>query len=523
MRDLPNELCGPPNIPRLYPPPHQYMLDNQHGTPDQLGVNDRTSDFYRDPNNHNWTQYIATLPPMVRRYYNTLPPSRYDYLPHAPTPTTTKAPRLGGYSRTTTPTLQQTTSRKRHRTTPPTSDSDPGGYSRNNQPYDEPSPTQTTHAQQPSAAADSKRNSEEEHYGRSNSGNRPRFAHEDKSTPHLRPCLTARAANRRAATIRDWFNAHKGPINPRDTQATDTPIDLPSPSRKQSTLKDPAQPHPNDLPNPHPPSLTIPAEQRSLTTVTNLGGYTSHAPSPVPLPCLSAKRPSLTSILKNHRAEKPTTPLQTSPPRPQSQSAQTHISSSHIAAHSDPPTASLPNPQHRHLFQPIFSPRHTIIPRPYIAAPQPRDIEGQPWCSGCTAQLSDDDTHSLGLRDIFTLMLLFSSRSILQRTPGSTDGLSSFTSQCNVQDSSYKNIRSYNITLESIIDEETFVGRSIASMREMYTPEIVAEATLFVERDLLMFGYAYWDGRDIMEYARNIVSMKTAPNCTDHKLFYEKR
>ena len=68
-----------------------------------------------------------------------------------------------------------------------------------------------------------------------------------------------------------------------------------------------------------------------------------------------------------------------------------------------------------------------------------------------------------------------------------------------------------------------FVGRSIASMREMYTPEIVAEATLFVERDLLMFGYAYWDGRDIMEYARNIVSMKTAPNCTDHKLFYEKR
>ena len=129
MRDLTDERCGPPHIPRLYPP-HQYMLDNQHGTPDQPGVNDRTSDFYRDPNNHNWTQYIATLPPMVR------PPSRYDYPLHTPTPTTTKAPRLGGYSRTTTPTLQQSTSRKRHRTTLPTSDSDPGGYSRNNQPYE---------------------------------------------------------------------------------------------------------------------------------------------------------------------------------------------------------------------------------------------------------------------------------------------------------------------------------------------------------------------------------------------------
>ena len=26
-------------------------------------------------------------------------------------------------------------------------------------------------------------------------------------------------------------------------------------------------------------------------------------------------------------------------------------------------------------------------------------MEGQPWCAGCTAQLSDDDPHSIGLRD----------------------------------------------------------------------------------------------------------------------------
>ena len=32
LRDIPDALCGPPQIPRLYPP-HQYMLDHQHGTP----------------------------------------------------------------------------------------------------------------------------------------------------------------------------------------------------------------------------------------------------------------------------------------------------------------------------------------------------------------------------------------------------------------------------------------------------------------------------------------------------------
>ena len=73
LQHIPDALCGPPHIPRLYRP-HQYMLDHQHGTPDKLGVNDRTSHFYNAPNNHTWTQYLATLPPMVRRYYNTLPP-----------------------------------------------------------------------------------------------------------------------------------------------------------------------------------------------------------------------------------------------------------------------------------------------------------------------------------------------------------------------------------------------------------------------------------------------------------------
>ena len=115
LRNIPDALCGPPHIPRLYPP-HQYMLDHQHDTPDQLGVNDRTSHFYNAPNNHTWTQYLATLPPMVRRYYNTLPPSRYDYPLHTSTSNNPRAPRLGGYSRSTDSTSHQTISRKRQRT-----------------------------------------------------------------------------------------------------------------------------------------------------------------------------------------------------------------------------------------------------------------------------------------------------------------------------------------------------------------------------------------------------------------------
>ena len=75
---------------------------------------DRTSHFYNAPNNHTWTQYLVTLPPIVRRYYNTLPPSRYDY-PHLANPKTT---RLGGYSKSTDPASLKTIPRKRQRTTP---------------------------------------------------------------------------------------------------------------------------------------------------------------------------------------------------------------------------------------------------------------------------------------------------------------------------------------------------------------------------------------------------------------------
>jgi hypothetical protein len=154
----------------------------------------------------------------------------------------------------------------------------------------------------------------------------------------------------------------------------------PSHSTSQSSSKDPAQPHPDDLPQPNPSTLTPPAEQRSLTTVNNLGGYTLCEPTPALPLSLPKTRPSLSSILKNHRAANPSPHHQTLQPIPRPHSAQTHRSTIQNTTPTDPPRALAPNPQlpqYRHLFQPILSPRHTVIPRPYITAPQPYDVEGQ--------------------------------------------------------------------------------------------------------------------------------------------------
>jgi hypothetical protein len=270
-------------------PPHQYMLDHQHGTPDKLGVNDRTHRFYRDPHPNTWTPYISTLPPLVRRYYNTLPPSCHDYPPNTSTPTTPRATRPGGYFGQSNTTSKESQPRKRPRTTPPTSDSDQEGYSRSNQPYARPNPPTHIPIQHPPSIADDKRSSEEAFYGRSSQGPRPRFAQDDKTTPHLPPNLNSRAANRRAANVRDWYKASHGLLNSRDRPPTETTSDMTTTSSQDpNSRKDPAQPHPEDLPTPHDYSTDTPAEQRSLTTVTNLGGYTIPEPTPVPPPRLSA-------------------------------------------------------------------------------------------------------------------------------------------------------------------------------------------------------------------------------------------
>ena len=67
------------------------------------------------------------------------------------------------------------------------------------------------------------------------------------------------------------------------------------------------------------------------------------------------------------------------------------------------PGATVNSPPHhqpyRNLFQPILSPRYTVIPRPYIPIPRPHDAEETPLCTGCTAHLDKDDLNSTGLRD----------------------------------------------------------------------------------------------------------------------------
>ena len=182
----------------------------------------------------------------------------------------------------------------------------------------------------------------------------------------------------------------------------ETPNDSQPKSRNPNSLKDPAQPHPDDSPAATSSQTPAPANQRYLTTVHNLEGYTSRALSlTTPLGPTNI-RPSLPSILKKLRDHNPD-PLQHDPPqhKARSQLAQSIGTTGNNSLPSDPPIAPVTNPQppqYRHLFQPILSPRHTVIPRPYIPAPQPHDVEGQPWCAGCTAQLSDDDPR-LGIRD----------------------------------------------------------------------------------------------------------------------------
>ena len=77
----------------------------------------------------------------------------------------------------------------------------------------------------------------------------------------------------------------------------------------------------------------------------------------------------------------------------------------------------------------------------------------------------------------------------------------------------------YDLTVESLLTEGSFVGRSVAAMKELYTPQNIADVTSFAERDLLMFGYPYWDGRDIMQYVKGIADMTSTANCTDLALY----
>ena len=335
----------------------------------------------------SWTQYIHTLPPLLRRHYRTPPPP-----PHSNT-TTHPIP----FTRSTSSSPQPYHSRKRHRTTPPPSDSDPEGYSRNNQPYEPPAPTPAEIPQKPSTIAQSISSAEE-------TTHHPRSLGEYKPTPHLPAANTASAAYSPADRVRAWYQEHLGPRHPNAFHRTRATTTTTTSLRITDTRKDPAGPHPDNaqpLGKPFPPP-TSPAKQRSLTTITRLGGYTNPTSTPAPKPPLPPRRPSLKSILKTHREANLPARSQQARPNPTPNNTGTSQPTPRPNTNNKTVNDQPPNPQYMHPFQPILSPRHTVIPRPYIPAPRPRDADGHPcsWCAGCTAQLSKDDlNYSPGLRD----------------------------------------------------------------------------------------------------------------------------
>ena len=95
---------------------------------------------------------------------------------------------------------------------------------------------------------------------------------------------------------------------------------------------------------------------------------------------------------------------------------------------------------------------------------------------------------------------------------GGDAGSISYSTTCQYNGSTEQG---YNLTVESLLSEGSFVGRSVAAMKDLYTPQNIADVTSFAERDLLMFGYPYWDGRDVMQYVKDIAEMPTTANCTD--------
>ena len=159
--------------------------------------------------------------------------------------------------------------------------------------------------------------------------------------------------------------------------------------RTPRTQRTPPVPHPDDdhlraqLLTHTPP----PAEQRTLTSVTSFGGYHSAPPAPPP-------RPTLTSILKSHRD----TPFSALHRLSATCNKNQHTLNSADTALRYQPLCPTPTPS-RHQFQSILPYRPNAVSRQYISAPRPYNVDGTPWCEACTAQLSDDDLNTPGLRD----------------------------------------------------------------------------------------------------------------------------
>ena len=388
LRDTPIELCGPPTLYRDLPN-RIHMYEHTYPHADNLDAYKRISDFLRSAS--SWSTYLKTLPPLIRRFYLNMPPTHSDYLSYTRTATTS---RLGGYPEQYARNSLHPHSLKRDRT-PNSSDSDSGTRSFRHQSRDHPASVPQQPPTRNTKPAQTRRIAEETAYERPSDGPRPRFPGEDKSTPDLTPHECDDAARRRADSIQNWYRVHTNPIAPHPSNSL--PIATSSSSSSQlpshnSDTKDPAVPHPDDvddypLDQPPPNTPPMPAEQRALTAVTRLGGYHSAPQAPAP-------RPTLTSILKSHKADQISkinrlpASRESNQQGPNSANTSNHQTTLHSA----------PAPS-RHQFQPIIPNRPRTVTRPYIPAPRIHDVDGTPWCHACTAQLSDDDLNTPGLRD----------------------------------------------------------------------------------------------------------------------------
>ena len=386
-RDTPTEFCGPPTLHRELPN-STYMYEYKYPSADNLNASNRISDFMRSGS--SWSTYINTLPPLIRRSYLNMPPNHSDHISYT-RPATTSS--LGGYREQLADNSLNSQSLKRDRTSN-TSDSDHEIRSFRSQFRDRPASARRQSPMHEPRPAQIRRIAEETAYGQPSPSQRPRFPGEDKSTPDLTPSECDEAASRRADSIRNWYRVHSNPIAPHWSNSL--PPNTSSSSSSQlpsqiSDVKDPAVPHPDDvddhLPEQSPPNTPpLPAEQRALTAVTRLGGYQSAPPTPAPTQ-------SLSSILKSHRADQISAINRLS-----AKQRNANIDNSVIALIRETPHHPAPA-QTRHQFQPILPNRPRTVTRPYIPAPRIHDVDGTPWCDACTAQLSDDDLNTPGLRD----------------------------------------------------------------------------------------------------------------------------
>jgi len=359
----------PPDIHRVQPN-RRYMWAHSSEAEDHLTPIERVVDFMRS--RLHWSDYLDTIASHIRHAYMAMPPLPSDSEMHTNLPPVPKHPQPTA----TAPTTMARTDYK--------SDAGPSNTS-THQPRN-PAPTETkreTTSLQLHTAPDFAR-----------ADPKPR----KHSTPHYQ---------------------HRFPTKSTPNEPTPPPTP-PRQHNDTSALKDPAQPHPDDVPPHH--AIASSSNTASLggyiaPNSADLGGYAQHGThaqahprtahasrhdsnrhikGPQPSSSTSSAQPTTSNNLKKRRRSRNRRqPIQSSRPTSPESPPQRRTSFSHniTGAQSKTDTRPTLHPQQ----EPTYT-RHAP-PRPYITTPTPDDEDGSPWCDCCTAQLSDDDLTQPGLRD----------------------------------------------------------------------------------------------------------------------------